>query len=105
MWHSRPSSTLRHGWVVSLGQAFGLADQVRQTGLPQPHPLAIHSVTVSNQNAGPSLDKFLERGLGAPGMDHEQCRAGAGQNPKPDQFGLATPRGLVNMPTDRDGVP
>ena len=45
---SRPGSTLGQGGVFALGQPLSLADQVRQTGLSQPHPLAIHGVTVGD---------------------------------------------------------
>ena len=58
--------------------------------------------TARGERIGPVLKgKLLERGFRAPGMDHEQCGAGTGQNPKPDQFGLATPRGTDVLPTFR----
>lgn len=82
IWHSHLSSSLAHvqhwmqGCVLALGQALGLQIKMRKTGLSQAYPLAIHGVAVVNQNAGPSLDKLLERGFRALGVDHEQCGAG-----------------------------
>lgn len=80
-----------------LSHSLGLTDQVRQTGLSQPHPVAIDGVAVGDQDARPVLDKLLERLLGSPGMDYEQRRSGTGHNPKPNQLCFATSGCLINV--------
>ena len=55
-----PGATFGDLGIFSLRKPFGVADQMRQTGLTQPHPFRVNGVAVADQNALPILDQCLE---------------------------------------------
>lgn len=67
----RPGSTLGKCFILALGQSLGLSDKVCQAGLALTCPITVHRVAIGNHNPSPALYQSLERGPGAPGMDHE----------------------------------
>src|SRR5262252_7667117 len=52
-----PGSTGRHVWVRTLRQAPRCPDEVRQTRLPRLHPMLVHAVAVTHQDACPVVDE------------------------------------------------
>jgi len=49
---------MRRSQVFSFCKPFGVADQMRQTGLTQPHPFRVNAIAIADQNALPILDQL-----------------------------------------------
>jgi hypothetical protein len=84
-------------WVTPFAQGLGVADQVGQTALPEPDPLAVEPIAVTDQDALPVADEALESRLRSLRMDHEQGHHGADHDPQPHQHPVLEPGGLVHM--------
>ena len=93
----RPGATLSDFGVFPFRQRLGLPNQVRQAGLPQPNPLHVDTIPVTDQDATPVLDQSLE-GLFRPiVMDHEKGNHRIAHDPPPLEQSLAPPGCLIHM--------
>ena len=92
-----PGATFGDLGVFSLRKPFGVADQMRQTGLTQPHPFRVNGVAVADQNALPILDQCLESLLRPMPVNHEISRQAIPHDPQPLQRSLAIPSCFVHV--------
>ena len=93
----RPRPTGRQLPIAFFGQAAGGANEMRQTGLAPVHPVLIHPVPVTDQEARPILDQGKKGLFGAVGMHQEQRRRLGGHAPEPLQGVVAKPRGFIDV--------
>ena len=79
----RPCATGRHIGIVPSCQAPGRPDEMGQAGLPRLHPMAIHAVTVTDEEACPGVDEGGTGFVGPMGMQHGQRRGVTDHHPQP----------------------
>jgi len=88
------------GRQVGMGtgcQPSGTADEVSQARLPRLDPVLVHTVAVTDQDAGPVVDKGGQSFLGPMGMDHvERCRL-THHHPQPLECMRQKPGRLIDV--------
>ena len=93
----RPGATLGYFSVFPFRQRLGLPNQVRQAGLPQPHPLHVDTIPVTDQDAAPVLDQSRESLFRPIAMDHEEGNHCVAHDPQPLEQSLAPPGCFIHM--------
>ena len=99
----RPRTTRRQLGVLALRQAPRRPDEVRQACLPRLHPVLVHAVAVTDQDACPVVDEGCEGFFGPVGMNHVERHPLTGHHPEPMQGMHTEPRGFIDI-VDR-GLP
>src|SRR5215831_740655 len=79
----RPRATRRQFGVLALCQAPRRPDEVRQARLPCLSPVAVHSITVTDQDPYPVVDEGREGCFGAVWVDHVERHRVTGHDPQP----------------------
>ena len=92
-----PRATLDYFGVFSFRKSLGLPNQMRQAGLPQPHPLHVDAIPVTDQDAAPILDQSLESLFRPIAMDHEEGNHRIAHDPQPLEHPLAPPGCFIHM--------
>lgn len=80
-----------------LSQSLGRADQVGQAALPEPRPMLIDPIAITDQDTRPIANARHKRGLGAGGMYLAIRHQGMHYHPQPLPITMRQPGGLVNV--------
>ena len=92
----RPCPTGRYLGIVPGCQAPGRPDEMGQAGLPRLHPMAIHAVAVTDQDASPVVDEGRQGFFGPVGMNQVQRGGVTDHHPQPLEGVREKPGRFIN---------
>lgn len=84
-------------FAFAFRELFGIADQVRQTGLAQPDPVRLGPVAVCYKDPFPLFYELFEGCLGPIAVNHEKRHVSAGQHPELAERCFEAPGGFIDM--------
>ena len=83
--------------IFPLGQPLGSTHQMGEAGLLFVHPVHIHPVAITDQDARPLIHQLLEGFLGTVSRDLVESHKGIDHEPEPHRNSVLKPGRLVNV--------